>query len=139
MGQADLPENHHSQNPCSDPPCGHLDGFPCDFHAEEIDHARGDHEYCDLRCRDKFPSDMLRNSILCRAIAGSQNMLKELERRARESSGLRAAHTALAAQAGTDQRALKEAREDIERLTREKQELGRQLDELTGRMEGLEK
>ncbi|MFD0035562.1 hypothetical protein ACFVJK_46815 [Streptomyces sp. NPDC127172] len=45
------------------------------------DHAAGQHEYCGLACETEFPSDMLRNGILARAIPGSNAMLNELLRR----------------------------------------------------------
>lgn len=46
------------------------------------DHAAGNHEYCGVRCENEFPSAMLRNGILARAIPGSATMLDELLRRA---------------------------------------------------------
>jgi hypothetical protein len=84
MGQADIPANHHSQTDCPDPeaPCGYLEGLPCDFHTAET-HAGTDHEWCDQTCEEKFPSEMLRNGILYRALPGSAGMLDELLRRAR--------------------------------------------------------
>lgn len=48
----------------------------------ERDHAAGNHQYCDQTCEVEFPTDMLRNTILYRAIPGSKAMLAELERRA---------------------------------------------------------
>jgi hypothetical protein len=48
----------------------------------ERDHAAGNHQYCGVTCEAEFPSDMLRNTILYRAIPGSKTMLAELERRA---------------------------------------------------------
>ncbi|MGW1546635.1 hypothetical protein [Streptomyces sp. NPDC002346] len=50
--------------------------------ATERDHTAGDHQYCGLTCEAEFPSDMLRNAILARAIPGSARMLDELLRRA---------------------------------------------------------
>jgi hypothetical protein len=82
MGKPDLPENHHSQSPCSDPACGHLDGALCDFHSAEIGHASRAHTFCGVDCEGAFPSDTLRNTVLYRAIPGADKMLAELERRA---------------------------------------------------------
>lgn len=82
-GRADIPSNHHSRTPCTDPPCGADDGHPCDTHATEIDHAKGNHEHCGVTCDITFPTEMLRNTILYSAIPGSATMLKELERRAK--------------------------------------------------------
>ncbi|MFF3730426.1 hypothetical protein ACFYXM_08935 [Streptomyces sp. NPDC002476] len=48
-------------------------------------HAAGDHQYCGPTCEVEFPSDMLRNAILARAIPGSARMLDELLRRAAPS------------------------------------------------------
>lgn len=48
----------------------------------ERNHATGNHEYCGLTCETEFPSEALRNAILCRAIPGSARMLEELLRRA---------------------------------------------------------
>ncbi|MGW6600505.1 hypothetical protein [Streptomyces sp. NPDC055036] len=48
----------------------------------ERDHAAGNHQYCGLTCETEFPSDMLRNGILARAIPGSARILDELLRRA---------------------------------------------------------
>jgi hypothetical protein len=45
-------------------------------------HNTGDHQWCDVTCEAEFPSEVLRNTILCRAIPGSPSMLAELERRA---------------------------------------------------------
>lgn len=53
-------------------------------------HSEGNHEYCGMTCETHFPSDMLRNSILFRAIPGSTNMLNELLRRAGQSEGVHA-------------------------------------------------
>jgi hypothetical protein len=52
----------------------------------ERDHSSGNHRYCGVTCEAEFPSDMLRNTILYRAIPGSKAMLAELERRAAETS-----------------------------------------------------
>lgn len=125
MGQADIPANHHSQTPCSDPPCGHLDGLPCDTHTEEIEHARGDHTYCGLACEEAFNSDGMRAAILYRAIPGSESMLKELERRAEQRSPaaiLLKAHAALADQAGKAHRIMSvQAGKDQQRIRKLKQ------------------
>lgn len=68
---------------CSNPPCDHDgSGELCDIHETEQAHAEGDHGYCGPTCEVKFPSGMLRNTILYRAIPGSAGMLAELERRA---------------------------------------------------------
>ncbi|MGW2112651.1 hypothetical protein, partial [Streptomyces sp. NPDC001948] len=48
----------------------------------ERDHAAGDHQHCGVTCEAEFPSDMLRNGILARAVPGSASMLNELLRRA---------------------------------------------------------
>jgi hypothetical protein len=48
----------------------------------ERDHAAGNHQYCGQTCEVEFPTEMLRNAILYRAIPGSKAMLAELERRA---------------------------------------------------------
>lgn len=69
------------KTPCSDPPCN-TDG-PCDTHEIEEAHAADDHQWCGITCEAEFTTEMLRNSILYRAIPGSANMLKELIRRAR--------------------------------------------------------
>lgn len=45
-------------------------------------HTAGNHQWCGVTCETEFPSDVLRNTILCRAIPGSPSMLAELERRA---------------------------------------------------------
>ncbi|MFG3136072.1 hypothetical protein ACGFZA_07595 [Streptomyces sp. NPDC048211] len=45
-------------------------------------HAEGEHAFCGVTCEATFPSDMLRNGILCRAVPGSATMLDELLRRA---------------------------------------------------------
>ncbi|MFD5058231.1 hypothetical protein [Streptomyces sp. NPDC058394] len=47
----------------------------------ERSHAAGDHQYCGVTCEAEFPSVMLRNGILARAIPGSARMLDELLRR----------------------------------------------------------
>ena len=48
----------------------------------ERSHAAGDHQYCGPTCEVEFPSELLRNTILVRAIPGSASMLDELLRRA---------------------------------------------------------
>lgn len=48
----------------------------------ESEHAAGIHGHCGVTCEEEFPSDMLRNTILVRAIPGSATMLDELIRRA---------------------------------------------------------
>lgn len=53
----------------------------------ERDHDAGFHEHCGVTCEEHFPSDMLRNGILCRAIPGSTTMLDELIRRATHWTG----------------------------------------------------
>jgi hypothetical protein len=45
-------------------------------------HAEGEHAFCGPTCEAEFPSDKLRNTILCRALPGSAGMLDELLRRA---------------------------------------------------------
>lgn len=69
-----------TETPAAEP--GETDEERADREATERDHARGDHTYCGVTCEAMFPSDMLRNTILYRAIPGSQTMLAELERRA---------------------------------------------------------
>lgn len=58
------------------------EGEPCDTHETEQAHAEGEHTFCGPTCEVEFPTQMLRNTILCRAIPGSAGMLAELERRA---------------------------------------------------------
>lgn len=48
-------------------------------------HAAGMHEHCGVECETEFPSDMLRNGILARAVPGSATMLDELLRRAAQT------------------------------------------------------
>lgn len=48
----------------------------------ESEHAAGIHTHCGVTCEEEFPSIMLRNTILVRAIPGSATMLDELIRRA---------------------------------------------------------
>ncbi|MGW3135940.1 hypothetical protein [Streptomyces sp. NPDC001139] len=68
---------------CSDPPCNEGGtGEPCDAHETEQAHADGEHAFCGPTCEVEFPSEMLRNTILCRAYPGSSQMLDELLRRA---------------------------------------------------------
>jgi hypothetical protein len=72
--------------PCDeDMPCDwEGSGEPCQRHEREQAHAEGDHTLCEMEptCEVTYPSDMLRNTVLYRAIPGSKNMLRELERRA---------------------------------------------------------
>jgi hypothetical protein len=49
-------------------------------------HRAGDHQWCDVTCEAAMPSEVLRNTILCRAIPGSPAMLAELERRAAQAT-----------------------------------------------------
>jgi hypothetical protein len=69
--------------PCDEFPCED-GGEPCDRHEREWAHEEGDHSLCEqeVTCEVSYTSDQLRNAILARAIDGSRNMLKELERRA---------------------------------------------------------
>ncbi|MEV0526007.1 hypothetical protein AB0I66_21460 [Streptomyces sp. NPDC050439] len=48
----------------------------------EREHARGKHTYCDITCEVEFTTEKLRNTVLYRAIPGSESMLDELLRRA---------------------------------------------------------
>lgn len=116
---SDLATNLVTRNTCSWPDCGkHVlvvarevsktpcgpddtvcqNGERCDTHETELAHAEGNHDYCGLTCETEFPSDMIRNTILFRAIPGSKNMLAELERRAQESSPQMAQVAALTAE-----------------------------------------
>lgn len=52
----------------------------------ESEHAAGIHTHCGVTCEEEFPSLMLRNTILVRAIPGSATMLDELVRRAARPS-----------------------------------------------------
>lgn len=82
-----LAVKHPPATPCDeDLPCdADGSGEPCERHEREQTHAKGDHAFCeaDTTCEVVYPSQMLRNTILYRAIPGSKGMLKELERRAR--------------------------------------------------------
>ncbi|MFB7354831.1 hypothetical protein [Streptomyces gardneri] len=69
------------RTPCSTPgPCE--DGELCGRHEEQRAHTEGDHSICGPTCEVEFPSELLRNTILARAIPGSTRMLDELLRRA---------------------------------------------------------
>jgi hypothetical protein len=111
--------------PCSDPPCGYMEGELCDTHTTEKAHAEGDHQWCDITCQDNLTWEMLRNGILWRAAPGSPRMLDELLRRAADRSALMEAHIAVV-------RLLGEVRAQLHSSETE-------LNELKYRMEGLEK
>jgi hypothetical protein len=111
--------------PCSDPPCGYEKGELCDTHHTEKAHAEGDHQWCDITCQDEYTWEMLRNTILIRAIPGSPKMLDELLRRAADRSALMEAHIALVSTTS-------QIRATYDTLKAE-------YDELAARMEGLEK
>lgn len=49
-------------------------------------HAAGDHQYCGVTCEEQLPSEVLRNTILYRAIPGASGALDELLRRAAAAS-----------------------------------------------------
>ncbi|MBT2508849.1 hypothetical protein J7I98_23770 [Streptomyces sp. ISL-98] len=54
----------------------------------ERNHAAGGHQYCGVSCEVEFPSEMLRNGILARAVPGSAGMLDELVRRAAQPAAM---------------------------------------------------
>lgn len=104
------------RTPCSEPPCGWLDGLPCDDHQQELDHATGTHETCGKDCEAKFPWDQLRNAILYSAIPGSASMLDELLRRAANRSALMDAHIALMEEAGKRWQRIQELEQRVTEL-----------------------
>ncbi|MFC5202787.1 hypothetical protein [Streptomyces kaempferi] len=76
-----IPQPETQATPCSQP--NHCDDDElCAVHEEEQAHAEGEHAFCGPTCEVEFPSDMLRNTILHRAVPGSAGMLDELLRRA---------------------------------------------------------
>jgi hypothetical protein len=111
---------------CSEPACNVEDEL-CDKHATEKSHNDGTHEWCDQTCQDEFPSEMLINGILYRALPGAGGMLQELLRRAADRSALMEWHLKISAQLAAEQK----RNQELEKLWQDREgENGRLFDQL---------